>query len=165
MTGVKTFSYINGRKNYKMKKTIFTLGLVLASQAAFADEIPMRIQEKWTCGQRSDGTARVSAVVDANSAQATVADFQISASGKHGFYDGLIHELTAQDNGGHDSVAYRIFLVPNNDDGAFSTYGDSEAKKAKGKAVIMQEGFIDCVGDISQVEQVSCKVEFVFAQK
>jgi|GEM_PF-1488865 len=118
----------------------------------------VRTQERWTC-IRSDGQDTIRATVTATRAQAhleTLGDFPLTSL--QGFEGGLTRELRAEDHDRLDQITYRLVLVPNNQADVFEI--NSSAPYGSGKAILFSEGFIDCVGDFSDVDQYDCHVDF-----
>jgi hypothetical protein len=119
------------------------------------------IREVWTC--TGDGGKN-----NISSLNAIVDDVQKSSSGS--LVDGSMSsdpvEFTSQKGtamtrlkgriSGHDSRDYSIQLVPSQTDDLLP---DSQATNTTGQAVVIYNGFIDCVGDLGGVEVLSCEIK------
>lgn len=135
---------------------LLLIASALSSQAALASNVTV---EYWTC--KGDGTGNVksfTATVDQQGRssnggvtdpgiRATPIDVLGSSEGLYTLSGGYF---------GHDSVEYTVQLSPESTDWSSS----STSLQAKGSATISYTGFIDCVGEVSRVEKLSCEVQF-----
>lgn len=142
-----------------MKKGLVVLALVFSSQSVFADfQKGDILKEVWTCKGKSDS------VVDS----VTVTVDRVKNTAVGGIYDGTmtgseialkkmsdLYKLGGYVAPGHDNREYSVQLIQSRKDDfdwGFET-------KLNGQAVVVYEGFIDCIGDIGGAEVLSCDVE------
>ena len=147
---------------------LVALTLISLTQAAVASsESSSIIKEIWTC--KSDSADAI------NSVKVVIDNKKLSASGS--IVDGymsnedvalklenekiLNYRLVGSDLVGHDSRNYSVQLIPNNR----SVYNPYSAEnKTQGQAVVIYDGEIDCLGDVSGAEVLRCDVKLVRAQ-
>jgi hypothetical protein len=143
-----------------MKNALFVL-TILSSFSIFAETystFPI-VKETWSC-KDSKGYNQIKVVVTDKLAAGTLnAEDKIDLKLKGQVGVGTISTKTVLVGGltqGHDMYDYEINLVRNNGE-IFSA--NSEDKKAKGQAVVFESGFIDCLGDFSEVKLLDCDIK------
>lgn len=142
-----------------MKMTYAFLLLIasaLTSQPAMSSSVTV---EYWNCKGDSTGNVKsLSVNVDqqGHSSNGQVTDPGIRSTpidvlgGPEGLY-----ELSGG-YFGHDSIQYSIQLSPESTDWS----ANSTSLQGIGTATISYSGFIDCVGEVSRVEKLTCEVQF-----
>jgi len=145
-------------------KAIVLLALIVGTQAFAAKvESGTVLKEVWTCKSTAKETYVDAVKVTVDNVKNTTAgalvdgtmsseDIALSSADKSD-----LHKLEGGVNG-HDSRDYSVQLVPSSSD-VFDSY--SSEVKTTGQAVVIYGGFIDCVGDVSGAEVLSCDVELV----
>ncbi len=142
-----------------MKKGLVVFAVLLSSQNVFASFREGDIlKEVWTCKGKSDS------VVDS----VTVTVDRVKNTVLGGLFDGTmtgseigltkgsdLYKLEGYVAPGHDNREYSVQLVQSRRDDF--DYGFET--KVKGQAVVVYQGFIDCIGDVGGAEVLSCDVE------
>ena len=141
-------------------KAIMIIALVFSTQAAFSKVEPGTVtKEIWTC--KGDGKGYVDSVtvtVDntKSSSAGSILDGNMSSDAIELNADKKDNHVLTGSIMGHDSRDYRVQLVANSTD-VFDSYSDET--KTSGQAVVVYGGFIDCVGDVSGAELLTCDVK------
>jgi hypothetical protein len=141
----------------KMSPAILLLiASALTSQVALSAPVTF---EYWNC--KGDGSGNVKQLVvnvdqQGRTAVGAVVDPGIRSTGTDVLASDALYELSGA-YFGHDSVEYNVQLSPESAD--FSA--NSSSSKGVGSAVISYRGYIDCVGDVSRVEKLTCEVALI----
>lgn len=142
-----------------MKKGLLVLAVLLSSQSVFAKfEQGDILREVWTCKGKSDSVVsslRVEVSKDLNLSRGGLFDGTMTGSEISLEKTSDIYKLSGYVTPGHDNRGYSVQLIQSRKDDF--DYG-SEVN-LKGQAVVVYEGFIDCIGDVGGAEVLSCDVE------
>lgn len=135
-----------------MKKMILVLS-ALVSVSAMADVT----KEVWTCVGKDGVVSELKVVVN---------NLEGSASGN--LFDGTMSSKAISLEQANDTYHLNGFIAPGHDDRSYAVqlvpsrredfdYGSQSV--VKGQAVVVYNGFIDCIGDVAGAEVLSCDVK------
>jgi len=132
-----------------------TLTSAFMSQVASASPVTRAI---WNC--KGDGKGYVSALSatadpEKGSALGSLLDGSMSSEPISLSQESPAYELTGGIHG-HDVREYSVLLLPTS---AYDFLASSSRVKTTGTAIVAYSGFIDCVGDVSGTETLSCEIE------
>ena len=136
--------------------TTLTVGL-----NSFASGSTSVKKETWTCKGDQNGISSLQIVVDhkKNAMIGSLEDFSMGTSDLSVTKGTVTEERKASGSVtlGHDDASYSVELVLTDADAAY-VIEEPETKKMSGKAVVIYDRFIDCLGEAADVEVLNCTV-------
>ncbi|MBY0413453.1 MAG: hypothetical protein K2Q18_04780 [Bdellovibrionales bacterium] len=135
-------------------KGLIVLAIALSAQVASASVL----KEVWTCKGADNNvvsTIKVSIDNKTNTSSGVLKDGTMTSADIKIAAESDTYHLGGYVAPGHDNREYTVQLVPFRAEDF--EYGSET--KLKGRASVFYSGFIDCVGDVSDVEVLSCEIE------